>query len=359
MRSSRILLAAFTVLGLTVAGTSCSSSDDTPHGIATASCTETGRTVQFIDPDNGKVLDTRHFKFEKGQTTLLNCMSFGLPGYAQRSALSKDFGTLAVSKSYQGGAHLGTLKATDDPKKASAYTDLSGDDLGTTTQSNGAFGPDDMLYAFEQSNGVPTVKKFDPDNGKSEPAKVSLPASTTDDEGNTDANQLYFLPRSKSPEASSRVHKVNSPEGTSGFAAPDDAHLQRFKDGKVRTYRMPYDPKVKQGGSDGNTTDPVAPVVYIDDKHCLSVSQGGESLYYTTFDLNEASLQVINLKGLKGGTIQDVTPYTDDKAFAFIYRTGQQRTLYSADLNGKSVTIKKLRTLSTAPDARITVLSWS
>jgi len=357
MRSSRLAIAVLAVLGLTAGAAGCSSSsDDTPHGIVTASCTKTGITVQVTDPDNGKVETSRHFSLRKGDTSLLSCINAVMPGYAQRSALSKDLDTLAISRPNSGGAHLGTLKSTDDPKKTSDFTDLSGDDLGTVTQSNGAFGPDGKVYAFEQSPAGMVVKKFDPDNGKSEPAKVSLSATTTDGEGNTDTNQLYFLPRGKNPEANSRVYKVYSPDGTSGFAAPDDAHLQRFKDGKVRTYQMPHDPKVEQGGLNGYTTDPVAPVAYYSDDECLAVSQGGDRLYDVKFDLNKPTLKVINLKGLKGGSIEDVTPYNEEN-IAFIYRKDGQRTLYSAAIDGTSMKPKKIKELPSIP-ARTIVLSW-
>lgn len=368
MRSLRVALAALGTLGLAfTAACSSSSSGDTVHGIALVTCTDKLRIVQIVNPDNGKVLDTKYFSVGEKQKTLVNC---GMPGYVQRSGFSDSFNELAAVQSFGSGWHIGTLEATDDPKKISKFKDLSGDSKGIgrpVTQSTGAFGPDGKLYVMEQNDGGTVVKNIDTSSGKSETLNIQLGWKEHDENGDlidvkaTTERSPYFLPNGKSLEVSPTPHTVYSPDGKWGFSAPDDAHLvrgdlQNLDGGKKAQINMPP-------ALDGEGVDPVEPFVYTDKDHFIGRSFAGRAMYFVTFSREAATLKSLKLTGVTGNIV-DPTPRPDNKAFALVdLSDSRKRTLHVATVDGTSVQTKKLSTQlpqsSNGQSARTSVLSWS
>jgi hypothetical protein len=147
-----------------------------------------------------------------------------MPGSAQRSGFNGDFSKLAAVQSFGSGWHIGTLEATDDPKKVSKFKDLSGDEKGIgrpVTQSTGAFGPDGKLNVLEQNDSGTVVKAIDPSSGKPETLNIQLGWKEHDENGDlidvkaTTESSPYFLPNGKTLEASPTPHTVYSPNEVS------------------------------------------------------------------------------------------------------------------------------------------------
>lgn len=353
-------LAISTALLLATTAVGCSSSDDkssdgtkTVRGIATLSVTEQGRTVRVYDPENGKVILTKHFSIGDKQQTLANCSNAG-----ELSAFTPDYSKMIARQSYGSGKHVGLLEGTDSPKRVSKFTDLSGDTESKgkpVVQSTGAFGPNGKLYAIERNDAGQIVKAIDPSSGESEALNIKPTWIELDESGNQVTRQAtaeetkpYFLPRGEEMEVDPSGHKVYSADGKWAFETPDDEHVSRGNLQKLSGKRYTVDMPRQDDGS----VDPVAPVVVADEDSGLFVSYAGRNLYRGKFLREELLLTKVDL-GTTGQIYLVAAPNTKSIGFIDMPESGGNGTL-----NVANVTTLKPRKLATLPSGHTCLLGW-
>jgi hypothetical protein len=293
-------------------------------GIVLSACnsgTDGIRNVQFVDPTNGNVAETRYFVIEPLKFRSTGDCNSNLPGAKLRSAFNGDFTSIAVQQPQsENGSHTGIVNASQSMQDtATDFVDLSGvkegDDFSAAAQqSAGAFGPDGQLYFVQHTSKETTLMAVNPTGGQPQ-AVPSFDAQGFDPADETD--RIFFVSNDKEPQLNTDLQQVVAPDGTWAIWAGD---------GWIG-YGKP--------GTTGKKTEPnyghtLWPFGYISQKSFYGITD--DTLVRAT--ITGSTVKEQSLLPETDGKIIDPTVSPDGTTIAFVLEKETTRALYTVPANG-------------------------
>jgi WD40-like Beta Propeller Repeat len=295
-----------------------------PAGIVLSTCNSGAdgtRNIEFVNPDNGDVAETRFFVIEPMTFESIGDCNSNLSGAKMRSAFNDGFTSIAAQQPLpENGYHTGVVNASQSLQDTTTdFVDLGGaQDNGfssATQQSVGAFGPDGRLYFVQGTQGQGKLMAVNPTGGQPQAVPASDDVKNIDPADATD--RVFFLPNDKDLQFNTDLQEV---------VAPDDSWAIWAGDGWIG-YGKPGTPGTQTEPNYGHTLWPFG---YINQMSFYGSTD--DTLVHAT--ITRSTVKEQSLLPNTDGKIIDPTLSPDGKQIAFILEKETSRALFVVSTDG-------------------------